>query len=117
MRAEFIAGANQGTTPHSVPKHKVSLFGEYTFTGELEGWRTGLGFIHVGERQGDSANTYELPSFERVDAFVGYHRAGFDYRLSIENVLDKNYISGSNGFGGFAQGAKRFFTMSVGYEF
>lgn len=119
LDAEFTESTtgNKGNTPQSVPKHKFSLFGLYEFLGDLAGWRAGLGFIHVGERQGDNENTFELPTYERVDAFIGYKRGGFDFRLSVENVLDKEYIIGTNGFGDFAQGAPRFFTVTVGYEF
>ena len=32
LDAEFTAGSNQGNTPHSVPEHKFSLYGNYDFT-------------------------------------------------------------------------------------
>jgi len=119
LDAEFTESTtdNDGNTPHSVPTHMVSLFGQYEFTGQLEGWRAGSGLIHVGERQGNNANTYELPTFERVDAFVGYRKAGFDFRLSVENVLNEDYVSSSDGDGGLFQGAPRFFTLTAGWEF
>ncbi|MCG8445448.1 MAG: TonB-dependent receptor, partial [Hyphomicrobiales bacterium] len=117
LDAEFTAGTNEGNRPHSVPKHKVSLFGQYEFAGELAGWRTGLGFVHVGARQGNNANTFKLPTYERVDAFIGYERGGFDFRLAIENVLNEDYIIGADAGGNFAQGAPRFFTLTVGCEF
>ena len=117
LDAEFTAGTNEGNRPHSVPKHKVSLFGQYEFAGELAGWRTGLGFVHVGARQGNNANTFKLPTYERVDAFIGYERGGFDFRLTIENVLNEDYIIGADAGGNFAQGAPRFFTLTVGCEF
>ena len=117
LDAEFVAGRNQGNRPHSVPRHKVSLFGQYEFAGDLAGWRAGLGFIHVGERQGNNANGFKLPTYERVDAVIGYERGGFDFRLAIENVLNEDYVSGGNGFGDFIQGAPRFFTLNLGYEF
>ena len=117
LDAEFTGGANAGATPHNVPEHKVSLFGQYEFVGELTGWRAGFGFVHVGERQGNNANTFKLPTYERVDTFIGYERGGFDLRLAIENVLDEDYIIGSDGFSDSAQGAPRFFTLTIGYEF
>ena len=117
LDAKFIAGTNEDNRPHSVPKHKVSLFGQYKFAAELAGWRAGLGFIHVGERQGNNANTFELPTYERIDAFIGYEHSGFDFRLAIENVLNEDYIIGGDAGENFAQGAPRFFTLTVGYEF
>jgi iron complex outermembrane receptor protein len=119
LDAEFTESTtgNEGNTPHSVPKNKVSLFGQYSFSGELDGWRTGLGLIYVDERQGNNENSYKLPDYERIDAFIGYQTAGFDYRLSIENVFNEDYISNSDGSGTINQGAPRFFTMTIGYEF
>jgi len=120
LDAEFTESTtgNKGNTPASVPEHKFSIFGEYAFTGDLEGWRAGVGFIHVGDRETDSANTFELPNYERVDLSLAYERGPFDFRASIENVLDEDYIIGSD-FGGvnLAQGAPRFFTLTAGWEF
>ena len=121
LDAEFTdspTGNNEGNTPHSVPENKVSLFGEYALTGALAGWRVGAGFIHVGDRFGDTENTFELPSYERVDLSLAYERGPFDFTATIENVLDEDYVSGTNdGPGTVNQGAPRFFTLNVGYEF
>jgi len=118
LDAEFTAGASEGITPHSVPKHEASLFGMYEFSGALSGLRAGLGVVHVAERFGDNTGTFELPTYERVDAFVGYQADKFDLSLSVANLLDKDYIEGATGFGArFSQGSPRFFTFKVGYEF
>jgi len=120
LDAEFTESTtgNQGNSPHSIPEHKFSLFGEYAFTGELRGWSAGLGFIHETGREGDNANTFELPDYERVDLTLAYQRGPFDFRASVENVFDENYIAGSAGNGNrLSQGAPRFFTLSAGYEF
>ena len=117
LDAEFTGGRNDGATPHSVPRQKFSLFGQYEFRGELTGLRAGIGFLHVGKRQGNNANTYELPSYERFDAFLGYKHHRFDFRISIENLLDEDYVIGGDASENFAQGPRRFFTLNVGYEF
>ena len=117
LDAEFTEGGNAGATPRSVPRHKVSLFGQYEFSGDLIGWRASLGFIHVGQRQANNTNTFRLPTYERVDAFIGYQRGGLDFRLAIENVLDENYIIGSDAGSNLAQGTPRFFTLTADYEF
>jgi len=119
LDAEFTESTtgNEGNTPRGVPEHKFSIFGEYAFTGDLKGWSAGIGFIHVGNREGDNGNTFELPTYERVDLSLAYERGPFDFRASIENAFDEDYIAGTNGFGSLQQGAPRFFTMSVGYEF
>jgi len=119
LDAEFSDSVeNEGNTPFAVPEHKVSLFAEYLFGGALQGLSAGGGFIHVGERFGDNANSYELPTYERFDLTVGYRRDAFDLRLGIENLFDKNYVAGTNGSGhNLVQGARRFFTLSAGYTF
>jgi len=120
LDAEFTRSleGNEGNTPHSVPKHKFSTFGQYAFPGDLEGWSAGIGFIHVGERQGDNDNSFELPTYERVDLNIAYERGPFDFQARVENVFDEDYIVGSNGrTDTFPQGAPRFFTLSVGYDF
>jgi len=120
LDAEFTRSleGNEGNTPHSVPKHKLSVFGQYALTGDLEGWSAGIGFLHVGERQGNNENTFELPTYERVDLNITYERGPFDFQARVENVFDEDYIVGSNGrTDTFAQGAPRFFTLSVGYDF
>lgn len=76
-----------------------------------------MGFIHVGERQGSNANDFELPNYERVDLSLAYESGPFDFRVSIENILDKEYISGAENGNTFSQGAPRFFTLTVGWEF
>jgi len=113
---ESLTG-NKGKTPHSVPRNKASLFGLYEFAGALDGWRAGLGVVHVGERFGTDANTYQLPAYERFDAFVGYRAERWDASLSVTNLLDTNYVEGSDGFDDLAQGARRFFTFKVGGRF
>jgi len=123
LDAEFTESTtgNEGNTPGGVPEHKLTLFGEYAFTGDLQGWRAGVGFTHVGDREAnDFANlTFDLPTYERVDLTLSYENGPFDFRASVENVFDEDYIAGSGAFVGFPveQGAPRFFTLSVGYDF
>ncbi len=119
LDAEFSDSVeNKGNTPFAVPKHKFSLFAEYLFGGSLQGLSAGGGLIHVGERFGDNANSYELPTYERFDLTIGYQRDGLDLRLGIENLFDKNYVAGTNGSGhNLIQGARRFFTVSARYSF
>lgn len=40
----------------------------------LKGLGLGTGLFYVGERQGDLANTFELPSYFRTDATIFYKR-------------------------------------------
>ena len=122
LDAEFTGGtgANVGNTPQDVPTHKASLLANYSFSRPLEGWRVGGGIIHVGERQGNNGNTFQLPSFERVDLTLAYDSGPIGFRATVENILDTDYVQGS-GLGAFGntvvQGAPRFFTLSAEYRF
>lgn len=72
----------------------------------------------MGERYADNANTFELPDYERVDLYLGYQHGAYGVKMTLENLFDEDYILGSGGSGHeLAQGATRFLTLSVGYEF
>lgn len=111
-----------GTASANTPRNKFSLYGQYEFrTGPLAGLSAGLGVIHVGDRQGDNANTYQLPNYTRWDASIAYRRGPWRMRLAVENLTDKDYVAGTAGTlsGGqrVTQGAKRFITLTAGYDF
>ena len=76
-----------------------------------------MGFIHVSGRQADNANSFDIPGYERVDLNVAYEQGPFSVRASVENVLNQDYVLGATGSGPLTQGAPRFFTLTVGYEF
>lgn len=44
-------------------------------------------------RQGDLANTFELPSYLRTDAAVFYERNNFRVALNIRNLFDIDYYA------------------------
>jgi len=121
LDAEFTESLNpavQGSTPFSVPEHKVSLFGVYELAGALRGWSANLGFIHVGERFGDNANTFELPTYERVDLGLAYRMGAVDVGVTVENLLDERYVAGSTlNAHQLAQGAPRVVQVRGGYAF
>lgn len=119
---ESATPANIGNHPVSVPEMQASLFAQYNFTGEfggsLGGFYLGSGLVYVDdERPGNTANTFTLPGYTRWDLVGGYRKNGWDIRLNIENVTNKNYVAGSRDFARIVQGPKRFFTLNLGYEF
>ena len=121
LDAEFTrsTSGNQGSAPHSVPKHKFSLFTQYAFADALDGLTVGAGIVHVGERWGDNTNTFKLPNYERIDLTMGYRRGAFRFQGTVENLLNTDYITGS-GFPGPAnlqQGMPRFITLNFGWDF
>ena len=55
----------------NAPRHTASLWTTYQLqTGDLKGLGLGLGIYYVGDRSGDLANTYEIPSYLRFDSSI-----------------------------------------------
>lgn len=75
------------------PKHAVSLFTTYQIQqGDLEGLGFGLGLFYVGEREGDFANSFEVPSYMRTDASIFYKRGKFRAALNFKNLFNIDYF-------------------------
>lgn len=80
---------NQGNELAGVPSHSASLWSNYQVqAGSLRGLELGAGVFYRGERQANNANSYELPSYTRVDARVGYGRDNWRADLTLKNLLD-----------------------------
>lgn len=65
--------------------------------GDLEGLGFGLGLYYVGDRPGDLANSFTLPSYVRTDAALYYQRDNWRAALNVRNLFDVTYFSGANG--------------------
>ncbi|NJM90213.1 MAG: TonB-dependent siderophore receptor, partial [Hydrococcus sp. RU_2_2] len=78
--------------------HAASLWTTYEIQqGSLRGLGFGLGLFYVGDRAGDSDNTFEVPSYLRTDATIFYKRDGFRAAININNLFDVDYFeSGFN---------------------
>lgn len=91
---------NQGHKLPNVPKHAGSLWGKYDVTqGLLRGLNIGSGVFLIGKREGDNANSFELPGYVRWDALVGYRwrtsKTELSLQLNVNNILDKTYYDAS----------------------
>lgn len=115
----------QGNQFANVPEQAASLWSKYDFGGlGMSGLWTGAGVYLVGERQGDRANSFQLPGYARVDAALGYaFKAGpskVSLQFNVDNLLDKRYYSSSTwetrSFGS-QPGTPRAFLGSVRVEF
>lgn len=81
----------QRTTPHA-----ASLWTTYEIQqGELQGLGFGLGLFFVGDRAGDAANTFELPSYLTTDAAIFYERNGLRAALNFKNLFNVDYFEGA----------------------
>ncbi|MFQ4145910.1 TonB-dependent siderophore receptor [Chlorogloeopsis sp. ULAP02] len=106
-----------GNQLESVPFNQASLWTTYEIQkGNLRGLGFGLGLFYIGDRQGDLANSFELPSYLRTDAALYYRRDGFDAAINIRNLFDIDYVNYSAGR--FVQrGAPFTIIGSIGWTF
>ncbi|WP_138503584.1 TonB-dependent siderophore receptor [Nostoc sp. PA-18-2419] len=85
-----------GNLLNNVAKNTVSLWTTYEIQrGSLQGLGFGLGLYYVGDRQGDLANTFVLPSYFRTDAALYYKRNNWKAAINIKNLFDERYYETS----------------------
>ena len=89
--------AAQGKRLANTARNAGSLWGRWMFD---EQWAAGAGLFFQGQREGDNANSFQLPGYGRVDAMVSYgFKAGGgkgSVQFNLKNVFDKIYYSGSH---------------------
>jgi iron complex outermembrane receptor protein len=92
-----------------------------TAPGAKEGFAFGAGFYANGERQGNAANSWQLPAYVRFDAMVGYRfvlqNVPVEAQLNVVNIADTNYFESSDGGLNAAYGAPRTFVGSLKVKF
>ncbi|MHC5747667.1 MAG: TonB-dependent siderophore receptor [Nostoc sp.] len=80
----------------NVPANTFNLWTSYEFQrGTLQGFGAGVGLFFVGERPGDTLNTFQLPSYLRTDAAIFYKRNRFRAALNFQNLFDVDYFETS----------------------
>jgi iron complex outermembrane recepter protein len=78
----------------NVPRHSASLWSTYEIQkGSLKGFGFGLGLVYVGDRFGDTDNTFVLPGYLRTDAALFYRSDKFRIGLNFQNLFNVNYFS------------------------
>lgn len=86
----------QGNQVANVPRHSGSLWAVYEIQeGDLQGLGIGAGVFVVGDRQGNSRNTFELPSYALTNTLLYYRRDNWRVQLNFENLFDANYFINS----------------------
>lgn len=91
-----LATAREGNRVANIPRNSASLWTTYEIqAGVLEGLGFGLGLLYEGDREGDPANTFELPSYVRTDAAIFYERDNWRAALNIQNLFDIDYFESS----------------------
>lgn len=96
-------GGTQGNRLSNVPMHSGSLSLKYDFLGQtnLNGLSAGIGAFMAGQRNGDLANTFKLPGYTRIDAFVAYSgwkvgTSRMTAQLNVRNLFDKEYYESTD---------------------
>jgi iron complex outermembrane receptor protein len=81
-----------GNRIDGVPENSFNLWTTYRIqTGDLKGFGFGFGLFYQGERQGDLANTFQLPSYLRTDAALFYERDRLRVALNFRNLFNVEY--------------------------
>ncbi|WP_241018349.1 TonB-dependent receptor [Paraburkholderia sp. Tr-20389] len=85
----------------NVAQHTASLAAVYDFGAIFGGdqLRVGAGAHYVGERPGDSANSFTLPAYTVADAFATYSTKwggrNLSFQLNVKNLFNKTYYPSS----------------------
>ncbi|MEO0767845.1 MAG: TonB-dependent siderophore receptor [Cyanobacteria bacterium J06649_4] len=88
----------EGNRLFNAAETSASLWTTYRLqSGDLEGLGFGLGLYYVGDREGDLANSFTLPSYFRTDAALYYEQNNWQAALNVRNLFDTTYFSGSSG--------------------
>ncbi len=121
--ALILKGTNEGNRLWNVPRNAGCLWAKYDLQQpSLRGLSVGAG-VFPRTKEGDLANSFELPGYGRVDALVKYKlpiaKAKTTLQFNIENLLDHQYYSASIPFNNHAinPGAPRTFMGSIKVEF
>jgi len=107
-----------GNRLNNVPENSFNLWTTYQIQqGSLQGLGFGLGLFYVGERQGDLANSFQLPSYLRTDAAIFYNRDRFRAALNIRNLFDVDYFEGGYGRANVFPGAPFTVQGTISWQF
>lgn len=87
-------GGNASTVPTTVPRHRVSLWSDYSVqTGDWRGINFGGGVRFVGSTYGDDRNTFKVPEATVFDTVLSYTRDNYRLSINATNVFDKRYVA------------------------
>lgn len=115
---------NQGNRLFNVPRNIASLWSTYEFLGgDLRGFKFGGGVLVRDQREGNNANTFQLPGYATVNVLASYSlnigKTKFTTQLNIDNLLNKYYFDSATNstVQGNYPGAPRTVLGSIRLEF
>ena len=119
--AEIVKDNNvaPGKIPPGVPRHAASLWTSYEFQGgDLKGLGVGAGAYYLSERQGDANNTFQVPSYTRIDAAVFYRlTSALTARFNVYNLTDRELLLNPTRAPFFMPDAPRRFLATLEWKF
>jgi iron complex outermembrane receptor protein len=94
-------GVDDGNRVENVPQNAASLWLNYTFQEgtALDGFGMGGGVRYVGQRYGNSANTFDISDVTLFDAALTYSRNGLKGSINVQNISDEDYVASCGSFG------------------
>ncbi|MGV0026861.1 TonB-dependent siderophore receptor [Phormidesmis priestleyi] len=105
--AEVTADTDEeivGNRLFGTPKHATSLWTTYEIQkGDLKGFGVGFGVNYVGDREGNSENTFRLGSYFTTNAALFYKGNRWRVGLNFKNIGNIKYVESS--FGNAAAGS------------
>lgn len=96
------SSGTRGNRMNNVPEHSGSLWLRYDMNGYAarDGFSAGVGGVAAGTREGDNANSFQMPGYVRMDAFLAYKQKVGGSRITtqfnIRNLLDKEYYESTD---------------------
>ncbi|TQV73503.1 TonB-dependent receptor [Exilibacterium tricleocarpae] len=94
--ANFGAAIEEGDPLINVPENQLSVQVSKGFVSSATPIRVGAGALYVGERLGQTASDFYLPSYTTVRAFAEFEpSADITIRLDIDNLFDKEFYTNS----------------------
>jgi iron complex outermembrane receptor protein len=106
-----------GRRSWNVPENAASLWNRYdALSGSWGTLGVGAGVSYVGSRPGDVKGGFTLPDYARVDAALYYARHRMRVAITVENVGDRVYYTGSYSSTQVFPGSPRTVRMTVSFE-
>ena len=108
-----------GRIPPGVPRHAASLWTSYEVQGgDFRGLGFGVGAYYLSERQGDANNTFQVPSYIRLDGAVFYKVSRvLTARLNVYNLNDRELLLNPTRAPFFMPDAPRRFLATLEWKF
>ncbi|WWV54115.1 TonB-dependent siderophore receptor [Pseudomonas silesiensis] len=115
---------DQGNRNEAQAPVSAALWVDYHFTqAALDGLTFGTGARYTGRKPGDSANSFDVPSYVVYDTTISYDMGkldaglrGLQTRLNVQNIFDREYVSDCNYSFGCYYGQERVASVEMSYD-